>query len=349
MKKTILLVAETSNKLDSLNHVLETEGCALIHFVNHEQAISTIEKGIPDLILISVMAPNSDGYDFCKRVKENENNADIPVVFITDSTRPDDKVLGYEAGGVDCIEMPFLAIEVLQRIKSQIDLRNSKQKVLDYAFKYNTAESLLNMGNWEWYVAEDTVNWSDGLYAIYAENRESFTPSFGGYIGKIVEEDAERIQNTIMEAFQGKKGFKCDERIMRPNGEVRHLKTWGEVVLNKAGTVIRMNGACLDITAAKIEEEDLKSIENLTSTVGGIKYFEAITNYLTTKLNFKYAFVGEYFAKTHSIGTIGFSCEGKAVDNISYSLKDTPCDNVINKNLVFIQLSVNNYFLLMRI
>ena len=72
-----------------------------------EQALKYILADPPDLILLDIMMPDMDGYEVCKRLKENENTKNIPVIFLSAMSEKKDEIKAIESGGVDFIRKPF--------------------------------------------------------------------------------------------------------------------------------------------------------------------------------------------------------------------------------------------------
>jgi diguanylate cyclase (GGDEF)-like protein len=79
------------------------------------------------------MMPEMDGFETCKRIKSNEETADIPVIFMTALGSVQDKVSGFEAGGVDYITKPFQHVEVLARINAHIKLKKQRIQLEEQA------------------------------------------------------------------------------------------------------------------------------------------------------------------------------------------------------------------------
>src|SRR5262249_37467808 len=80
-------------------------------------AIASAEK--PDLILLDVMMPDMDGFEVCRRLKENPETREIPVIFLTAKTDAVDEVRGFDVGAVDYIRKPFSPPTVLARVRTQ--------------------------------------------------------------------------------------------------------------------------------------------------------------------------------------------------------------------------------------
>lgn len=118
---TILIVDDTPQNIDILGEYLSDYKIKAA--TDGEKALKAIDSGIrPNLILLDIMMPGMDGYEVCKRLKQNENTKDIPVIFITAMTEVGDKVKGFECGAVDYITKPFQLEEVKSRIEAHIAL-----------------------------------------------------------------------------------------------------------------------------------------------------------------------------------------------------------------------------------
>ncbi len=109
-------------------------------------------------------------------------------------------------------------------------------------------QPLAHLGIWEWDITTNTVSWTDELYRIYGIVRPDFGASFEGYLARVHPEDRARIEGEVARALQSSDPFAYEERIVRPTGEVRSLKSWGGVVRDEQGKPLLMFGACLDVT-----------------------------------------------------------------------------------------------------
>jgi two-component system sensor histidine kinase/response regulator len=94
------------------------------------QALDFLEENIPALILLDIMMPNMNGYEVCKRIKSKKELQDIPIIFLTAKSEKEDIIRGFEVGGVDYITKPFNSMELKMRIRTHIELNQSKTKLL---------------------------------------------------------------------------------------------------------------------------------------------------------------------------------------------------------------------------
>ena len=110
------------------------------------------------------------------------------------------------------------------------------------------AQQLANMGDYDWNVLEDTNQWSDQLYRIYGYEPGAFNVDYETFISHVHPDDRDRILEIHRHSYATGEPYEMVERIVRPDGEVRHLASSGEVVTDDNGTPVRMLGTCVDIT-----------------------------------------------------------------------------------------------------
>jgi PAS domain S-box-containing protein len=107
-------------------------------------ALTVIENAPPELILLDVRMPVTDGFEVCRQVKANKKSSDIPILFLSALDEVADKVKGFEAGAVDFITKPFQAEEVLTRVDTHLTLsrlsRNLEQQVAKRASDLKESE-----------------------------------------------------------------------------------------------------------------------------------------------------------------------------------------------------------------
>ena len=123
------------------------------------------------------------------------------------------------------------------------------------------AQDLARLGSWEWEVATDTVTWSDPLYQIYGVDPHEQPATFEGYLTRVHPGDRERVLATIRTALAERRSFQFDERIVRPDGEVRVLASRGQVFAGADGRPERVVGICQDVTESRGAERALRDSE----------------------------------------------------------------------------------------
>jgi DNA-binding response OmpR family regulator len=135
-KDTVYVVDDTPTNLSLLFHALEGAGFRVLVATRGQSALEAIPEAIvPDLILLDVMMPGLDGFETCRRLKQNKATQDIPIIFMTALADPVDEVKGLELGAVDYITKPIKVETVLARVRTHLALRK-----LQYELEQKNAE-----------------------------------------------------------------------------------------------------------------------------------------------------------------------------------------------------------------
>lgn len=140
----ILVVDDNRINLQVISQTLKSLGTDVKKAENGQKALEIIEQEAPALILLDIMMPGMDGYEVCRRVKENPDHKDIPVIFLTANVDSENILFAFEAGIVDYIVKPFNPSELLARVRTHMDLMLSKEKLKDLnkkLIKYNAEKN----------------------------------------------------------------------------------------------------------------------------------------------------------------------------------------------------------------
>lgn len=159
MKQSVLIVDDTVENIDVLEAIL-MDDYKLKAATKGKVALKIAEKFQPDIILLDIMMPEMDGYEVCKKLKDNPITSHIPVIFITAMNEEKDEEKGFNVGAIDYITKPVSPVIVKARLRTHLALAN-QQKELDIQVKEKTKE--LNKSR------EDLVK-RLGLAAEYKDN-----------------------------------------------------------------------------------------------------------------------------------------------------------------------------------
>jgi len=120
-KATILVVDDDERTQHMLNSMLRLEGYRVVVASCGSEALEQFDHETPDLILLDIMMPGINGYDLCQRIRQFSQ---IPIIMLTAKESEEDMIEGLDVGADDYITKPFLARELLARIRAS--LRRSK-------------------------------------------------------------------------------------------------------------------------------------------------------------------------------------------------------------------------------
>ncbi|MEN6358775.1 MAG: diguanylate cyclase [Smithella sp.] len=119
----ILCIDDDRDVLSLLEKILSGMDNTIISCVTGEQGLIEARRSQPNLILLDIMMPDMDGYEVCRRLKNDEATKNIPVIFITAKDENEFEDEGLKIGAVDYIRKPFYPSIVKSRVKTQLELK----------------------------------------------------------------------------------------------------------------------------------------------------------------------------------------------------------------------------------
>jgi two-component system, sensor histidine kinase and response regulator len=119
---TILVVDDNPLSLHLLFSYLNQSGFKVLVSKDGQSAIEQTRLARPNLILLDVVMPETDGFETCRLLKEDSETSDIPVIFMTALSETTDKVRGFQVGAVDFITKPLEYEELLVRVNTHLTL-----------------------------------------------------------------------------------------------------------------------------------------------------------------------------------------------------------------------------------
>ena len=145
-----------------------------------------------------------------------------------------------------------LQADIAEHIRAEEQLQRSGRLLL-------AAQRMAHLGSWEWDIPANRVTWSDELYRIYGLAPGSFDATYEAYLQRVHPEDRGKAAGSIEKAARDHQPFAFEERIVRPDGTVRHLLSRGEVLVEN-GRASKMMGTCFDVTDRKKAEQKFKDL-----------------------------------------------------------------------------------------
>ena len=151
VKNSVLIVDDTELNIDILAEALGEQYDIRVA-LDGESALSLVAENTPDIILLDIVMPGMNGFEVCKRLKNDVRTADIPIIFLTAMTDINDKARGFETGAVDYMVKPFAIQEVQARLNVHLSLLNAKMalkeqnELLEIKVRARTQELAITQG-----------------------------------------------------------------------------------------------------------------------------------------------------------------------------------------------------------
>lgn len=131
--RKIALVEDDADLYALVKYNLEKEGFSVVGMQTGRGVLDLCRRERPDLILLDIMLPDSDGLELCKGIRQHPELAHIPVIFLTARASETDRIVGLELGANDYIVKPFFIRELIARVKIQFRGQTNVTRVLKTA------------------------------------------------------------------------------------------------------------------------------------------------------------------------------------------------------------------------
>jgi DNA-binding response OmpR family regulator len=125
--KTILVVDDETRLVSLVETYLTQSGFRVLTASNGREALEVIQHQEPDLIILDIMMPEMDGYEFMRIYREEHNT---PIILLTARVEPAEKVIGLESGADDYMTKPFRPRELMARVKAVLRRSGEKEPVV---------------------------------------------------------------------------------------------------------------------------------------------------------------------------------------------------------------------------
>ena len=134
MGHKVFIVEDEPDLRDTLKYNLENEGFSVEAFSNGEDFLSSVDKNIPNLVILDLMLPGVSGLDVCRELRSNENYDGIGIVMLTAKSEEIDRIVGFELGADDYVTKPCVR-ELILRVKVLLKKRTddgANEQILEF-------------------------------------------------------------------------------------------------------------------------------------------------------------------------------------------------------------------------
>ncbi len=132
-KALVLVVDDQPTNIQAVGALLFQAGYDVMPALSGEQALQRCEQRTPDILLLDMRMPGMDGFAVCCKLKENPRTRDVPVIFLTAAHEREVLVRAFAAGAVDYVTKPFVTEELLARVKTHLELKQSRDRLAQLA------------------------------------------------------------------------------------------------------------------------------------------------------------------------------------------------------------------------
>ncbi len=304
-RPTILIVDDSPMMIGLLRTVLGQKGYEVLAATDGHKAIERAKAERPDLILLDILMPGMDGYETCRRLREQPETRDTPTIFLSALTETRDKTAGLDLGAVDYVTKPIDAPELLARIRTHLTLhdlrrslremnrtledkvrertrelsatneallaeieehRRTEARLRENKERLKEAQRIARVGHWEIDHVAGTQAWSDETYRIFCVDPDEGA-SYETYLDQIHPDDRARVKADHEDAVRNQGSFDATYRIILRDGGIKHVHERCRTDCDAAGHPLGTIGTCQDITErVRMEEENRQLAMRLQHT-----------------------------------------------------------------------------------
>ena len=271
----ILVVDDDHRVIEFLEKILTAKNYRVHTATNGHEALESISRSRPDLILLDITLPEMDGFEVSTQLKANPETQEIPVIFVSGSSQIDYKERAFEAGAVDYLCKPFEISELCFRVSIHMshaqDRKSLKSLMEDLEARVNerTAELAASrerlamvlegsqQGFWDWNIETGEVRRNEHWAKMLGyESIKEFEADVTTWTDNIYPDDRDAAWSAINDHLEGRSNaYKIEYRMLTKNGNIKWILDQAKIVKrDKNGRPLRMSGTHTDITERKLTE-----------------------------------------------------------------------------------------------
>lgn len=250
----VLIVDDDRVQRLMLSKVLSQAGYQTLLASDGVQALAAYAESSPDMVLLDVVMPHMDGFECCRRLRQQPSIELVPIFMLTGLDDTEAVGWAFEAGATDFITKPINWTMLGQRVRYALRafdnahaLRVSQQRLMH-------AQQLARLSYWEWELASDRLVWSDNAPCLFDMPAAALPPTLAELARQIHAEDWERLAAALhrlrRDGGQLEEGF----RLITTAGDTRHIRCVAEVAHDGKGQINKVTGSLQDITRLQLAE-----------------------------------------------------------------------------------------------
>lgn len=124
--------------------------------------------------------------------------------------------------------------------------------------KLEEAQRIGKMGSWTWHIPTNELYWSDEVYELYGLDKETYEPSFEGFMEMLPESELKKVEQIVDRIMSGEPWEEVELLVEKPDGSMAYIYERGEVHYDDKGNPIEVSGTMQDVTARRMTEEKIK-------------------------------------------------------------------------------------------
>ena len=313
------------------------------HAVLLQRALDLLPSQNFDVVLLDLSLPDSDGLDTFGRLQQVAS--DLPVLVLSHRADEDLALKSVQAGAQDYLVKGQSAGLLVRAIRHAIERAQAANGLRRATSDLLAAQRVARVGSWVWDITNRRMTWSGELYRIFGIEDRGRDQDIGALMAKAIHPDDQEAVRLANRAFiENGQTRSLTYRIVLPDGEVRVV--WseaGELRRGEQGQALELRGIVQDVTERALLDDTLqflaRSGENHSEG-----FFRPLARFLAQTLGADYICIDRLVDESLCAQTLAVFFDGKFEDNLTYRLQDTPCGDVVGKEVCVFPTGVRHLF-----
>jgi PAS domain S-box-containing protein len=267
-KPLVLVVDDDMRSRIILREALEQADFSVQESEDGKEALASVQRQVPALVLMDVVMPEMDGFEACIAMRRLSFGENIPIVLMTGLDDTDSIKRAFEIGATSFITKPINYLLLIYRIKYLLRAESMAQRLRESEQRLAKAQELARLGHWEWDRQARRIHCSPTLCSIMGRPEKDSRLTFREFLNVIDPRDRAAITQTIIKSLKKKKNYRVDYRILTTDGSERIIYQEAETILNEKGSIDKILGFAQDITEQRRSEEKIRYLAFFDSVTG---------------------------------------------------------------------------------
>jgi PAS domain S-box-containing protein len=260
-RASILLVDDRERNLTTLEMVLKDLGQDLVKATSGQEALRHLLARDFAVVLLDVRMPEMDGFETAELIRNRRRSRHTPIIFVTAlDANPEDIVRGYSVGAVDFLFRPFMPEVLKAKVKVFLDLFESREVLRASELRFSTLVKNIPgalyrraAGSpWDLHFISDAIEGITGFAA------SDFLGGSRTLADVLHPEDRDPIARVMEAAFQERRPYALEYRIIHRDRSVRWISDKGQGMPSGDGTIRYLDGILFDVTERRLAEEEVR-------------------------------------------------------------------------------------------
>lgn len=352
LQNTILIIEDDLGLNELICEKMNECGYKTHSTLSALQANNWLSTNSPILMVVDYSLNDMTAKDFI--VEMQEKGLELPP-FIIATGQGDERIavemmkLGardYIIKDTNLLDLlPTVIGRVVKEIESELKLKRAEEALIESELFFKESQRAAGIGSYKLDIHSGIWTSSEVLDKIFGID-SSFVRTVSGWVDIIFEDDREMMKNHFgVDVLEKKMPFDKEYRIKRiSNNEIRWVHGLGKLVFDEKKQIITMHGTIQDITERKALENVGKFLLTCGIAGSGEDFFESLAKYLSQSMEMEYVCIDTLDGDGLTAHTLAIYNYGKFDTNVSYTLKETPCGDVVGKTICCFPQNVCNLF-----